>query len=138
MKYQIIILGLFFSLLITRVGIAQEYTIKPPIKASSTNSRDIYMHAADINYETWSNMSDASKHYFLVGYFMGLQFGYTTEEDDFWKYFNDLKGMTISQVADTIDKFYKDYPQIRDKYSLIQVIWKPLQNLRTGKNPLTE
>jgi hypothetical protein len=54
---------------------------------------------------------------------------------DIEKWLLDCEGMDVQQIVDTIDKFYKDYPQLRDKPPALVLI-EIIPRLRKGLPPI--
>lgn len=128
MKKQIIVLSLIFAFCFSSFGFANEWHI--PEHASMG---DVIKHPA-INYETWNEWNECQKYAFIFGFLMGyLNCPPSNHKDEF---FDKIGGMTLTQVVDTVDKFYRDHPEVRDRYHLFKVILSVLPRYRSGDKPI--
>lgn len=86
-----------------------------------------------IDYEVWNTWNQIQKYGFTFGFLIGyLQCPPANHKDEF---FDKIGGMTITDVIDTIDKFYRDYPEVRDRYYVLRVILSVLPRYRSGEKP---
>ncbi len=130
MKRCILISCLVSTLFLSGFGFAdEEYRIpKQPFTAEGN------ILAPAVNYEVWHMWPEPQKYGFVAGFIVGLMFQPDLKvKKDF---FNKIGGMTLDQVVDTIDKFYRDYPHVRDRYPVLTVILSALPRYRSGQHPI--
>ena len=136
MKKQIIALSLIFIFCFSIFGFAEDWHIpKEPYEQLFPDGPVLISEVPDLRYEVWNSWNEIQKYSFVSGVITGMLFA-THDIKDRKEFFAKIGGMTPSQIVDTIDKFYKDYPFVRDQYWVFVAISNVLPRYRSGEKPI--
>ena len=86
------------------------------------------------DYSHWNQISEAQKGGFVSGFITGMLIAEPTPRKR--EFFRIVGGMTIRQVVEAIDRFYRDYPELRERFVVARVVLTCLPRSRQGLHPI--